>query len=224
MKKLATMAITAVAASAMSASAFTISDITGTWTSVSGGTSVNGVGTNEVRWGTPGPSGIGLQSGLRFDGAAPPDVVVPEGVPFSLGDLSHFNEPLNAGTSANGADLAVDVTFSDPAGVMTPFTFTFSINETPNAPGPPASDDIIGFPDSFPDETFQSGGVTYTLELLGFGPTPDNILPEFSSPEGGTNSTMLWARIVRTPDGGSTLILLGLACGLLRFGSKLRRK
>jgi len=99
-----------------------------------------------------------------------------------------------------------------------PFTFTLGVNETLNEPGP--VDDVINFPNSLASESVEIEGTLYTLELLGFGDTPDALVNSFISPEGTVNATKLWGNIVPVPVPGA--LLLGLiGVGTIRL--KLRR-
>ena len=138
----------------------------------------------QARWG--GDTGSG-QSGLGFTGVSPPSTTFETETPFELGQLRHFNNPVFAPV-VTSIDLNVATVFSDPA-VSPSFTFTFAVNETPNDTGDPVLDqDYIYFPSSFPDETFTIGDTIYTLKLLGFGPDAENLVSQFASPEGTTNS------------------------------------
>jgi hypothetical protein len=206
------------------ANALTLQNVEGEWHNVVGGTNVSfnpavqPANNVEVLWGTgvPNPD---VQSGLGFIGSAPPSFNIDPGDIFQVGELQHFNNVISTGTAADSADLTIGLDFLSGSGS---FTFTFLIDETPNGPGPPASDDIITFPSSIPSETIDLGGTTYTLKLLGFGSAPDDLLPDFISPEGGTNSAMLWAQIA--PPGvpePATLILVGSGLiGLAGLGRK----
>ena len=213
--------------------ALTLSSVSGTWTGTQGGSNVNystatvgyGNGTEyQVRWGDPGPSGE--QSGLGFTGIAPPSISFQIGDPFEIGQLCHFNHQIAGGSEATEAYLKIEISFSDPVGLTAEFNFTFDINETPNTTGDPYQDaDIITFPSSYPSETFSINGVEYTLQLLGFGDSADNLINSFSSPEDGTNVTKLWGKIITPPPTTvpipSTVLLLGSGLvGLVGFSRK----
>ncbi len=164
----------------------------------------------QIRWGTSTGDG---RSGLGFEGVAAG--TIPEGSPFAIGQLVHFNRPI-VGDAASGVDLTVALTFD----TTEYFTFTLGIDETPNSPGFPLSNDHIFFPSSYTSSTFYIGSDPYTLEILGFGPDAGNILDEFESVEGKDNATLLWGEITLVPVPGA--VLLGML-GLGAAGLKLRR-
>ena len=207
-------------------SALTLSNVGGTWSNPVGGEPINylydqdagGYGNNQsdqIWWGTDVGNG---QSGLGFTGASGSTFDV--GVTFELGQLQHFNNPIEFDTHATAVDLTISLEFSDPTGLDDSFLFTFTIDETKNFPTP--QDDYIGFPGSFPCETCDIGGTQYTLELLGFGPNAGSLQDEFLSEEGSTNSTLLWARITTRPIPAPGALLLGaMGTGLIGW---LRRR
>ena len=158
---------------------------------------------DQVRWGTPyhQPN----QSGLGFTGNVGGSIT--ENTAFEIGQLTHFNYEIGAGTNATAVDLKVTLTFSSPAGGGTS-TFNFLINETPGLGVP----DIITFPAGIPSETISLGGNDYVLKLLGFGDTPATLQSDFVSPEtGAPNSTLLWGRISEAAIPAPGAILL---CGI----------
>jgi hypothetical protein len=198
----------------------TLSSVDGIWSNVVGGSGITfpsniaiGYGNgleDQVRWGTGTPT-ASLKSGLGFTGATPPSTTFNIGDTFQVGQMEHFNNQVVSGTAATSADLGVNLIFSNPALNKT-FTFTCSINETPNNASPlsnPANDDFITFPNNYPPQTMNIGGTDYTLHLLGFGLTSNAITNQFRSPEGTTNSTLLWGQLTVVPIPAPGAILLG---------------
>ena len=201
-----------------------LNSVDGDWSSPIGGDNIeyhtdSGYGwgngsQDQIRWG--GDVAVDEKSGLGFTGIAD-GTSVPEGTPFEIGQLVHFNRPIDSGSAATSVDLTVNMKFDN----LESFTFQFDIDETPNVPsGSPASDDYITFPSSYAPQTFDVGGLTYTLELIGFGLDSSTLQDEFQSPEGTDNPTLLWGQINLVPVPGA--VLLGML-GLGAAGLKLRR-
>ncbi|MDY6782045.1 MAG: THxN family PEP-CTERM protein [Cyanobacteriota bacterium] len=207
---------------------FTISGSSGTWSNVVGGADIKlnvPVGDeNQIRWGV----GAGEQSGLAFTGVGVTEFDA--GEIFKIGTLRHLNN--GVGEAATATDLGITLDFLEPGGLSKTFAFTFGINETNNAGplcpvGVPPCADIISFPSVFPSETFEFMGKTFTLELVKFANSVNEPgTNQFISPEGGTNSTMLFGKVtgakvtgVDVPEPGSILGLLflgGLSASSLR--------
>lgn len=197
-----------------SVNALTVSSVDGTWSNVVGGEypllrppvgiAYGNTLEDQVRWGDPaGSTDPGLpvedKSGLGFTGIADNSVVDVDDV-FEVGLLQHYNRVVAIDTAAEEVTLTISLSFTDPPSWTTELSFTLLIDETPNAGGPPSSDDIISFVSNLPDvRTFESGGVVYELRLLGFGPSSDNPITEFVSPEGGISQTKLWGQITMVP-------------------------
>lgn len=174
---------------------YALNSVTGVWTNTSGGSNVNGLNTNEVRWGNS--TGYG-QSGLRFDGSGVQ--TFNQGNNFYLGMLTHMNWPIT--NAANGATLKITLSFSKPGVTPDPeFTFDFDIDETPNSgtcpawhtPGHPKCDDKVTFPSIYGEESFTIGDKLYTLKINGFVNAYPSGTPisEFITEEQKNNSAFL---------------------------------
>jgi hypothetical protein len=210
-------------------------DLTGvdcTWSNTIGGVGVvisgSGTGSCSVRWGTPLTAGG--KSGLGFDEPASLPSGITLGSPFLLGTLTHYNRTIAAGTAASSSDLTLDVSLDLPA--TKSFSWTFTIDETPNIagtcvyPGAPPCSDKITFSANPGSEFFSIGGVDYTLQILGFSTDGGTTTAsEFISNEGADNQAQLYARLsarkpgVPTP-GALSLFAIGLAGLAYRRGKK----
>ncbi|MDB9377527.1 THxN family PEP-CTERM protein, partial [Nodularia sphaerocarpa] len=188
-------AIPAVAAN------LTLNSVTGSWTNpIGGGGTVNGVGTNEIRWGTPALF-ASEQSGFKFDGAAPPSASISTENNFLLGTFTHFNFPVNGGANAVDLDVSLNI------GSIQNFKYTFNIQETSNGlflsscPSFQISntpcDDRITFGSGFTDRTFFIDEEEYTLQLAGFSSTADSLNPISSlvTEERRASTAFLFGRI-----------------------------
>ncbi len=211
---LTSMAAACVAAMPASATVLTINPILATWSNVVGGSNVNfpGNGTNNasVRWGT-GTSG---QSGYNFTSVATPlntDFVVNGGGSlFTLGDFTHFNNPINSGTGASGVQLTITYGVFLGANNLGQYNavFDFLHEETPNGANPclyggpnnqgvninGCADRVTLSLNSGATQFFDIDGVDYSLEITGFvvGGMP---FSEFLTIEGLDNVAQLRGRI-----------------------------
>jgi len=201
-----------------------LNSVDGDWSSPIGGDNIeyhtdSGYGwgngsQDQIRWG--GDVAVDEKSGLGFTGIAD-STPVPEGTPFAIGQLVHFNQSIPSGSAASSVNLTVNLLFDN----LESFTFQFDINETPNSSTvPPAPDDVISFPSSIAPQTFSQDGSLYTLELIGFGDDITSLQDYFQSVEGTNNATLLWGEINLVPVPGA--VLLGML-GLGAAGLKLRR-
>jgi len=210
----------------LSAFAVTFSGIsTGTFQNPAGppGMVTAGVGTNHFTWGVTA-DGNPVNS-LAFAGAS--FVTVSPETTFGLGTLTYHNGAIALGTEASSVDLAVTLTFSDPAGLgPQSFTFPFTMVTTPNGGVDPVADADSVELGLGRQSVFSFGGTSYTLDLS-FGNFHGNSLGDadtFRVLEQGTGTVDLQGtittNIVRTPDTGSTLVLLGAAMAAIRFGRR----
>jgi len=222
---------------AANADPFTMNSSLGVWASIVPPGSATGVGTSQIRWGTPaGGSG---QSGYDYDAAAPPPVALNTEVLFLVGTFVHHNQPVT-GDSITGAtlDITLDMTFGSTSVIET-FAYNFQHVETPNSipcqfgPADGATntvpcDDRVSILNSIPDQTFTVGGTTYTLDLIGFsqdgGATVSN---KFFTTEEQNNYAGLYAEVTSNftptvPEPSSVVLLItvigaGLACTRKRW-------
>ncbi len=233
--KLATAALMAGTASIAVAAAapvtVTVNSVVGEWTSASGAT-VSGLGTNEIRWGTPA-SGSG-QSGYKFDGIAPPaQGPFSAGVVFDLGTFTHFNFPIYA-PSITGATLKVTINATITNGItqnlMLNSFFDFTHFETPNNGNPCAAGGTAPCPDLVTptlnlgaSDSVVIDGKTYVFSTTGF-----DIGSSFLTKEGKQNDAILKGAFtvrptppIKTSEPG----LIGLfGLGLLGLGYASRRR
>ena len=105
--------------------------------------------------------------------------------------------------------------------------FNIDHNETPNAPGPPGSNDIVTILNPVVNTPFSYLGDDYFFNLLGFSQDGGGTISTvFSTLEGGSNTATLYGRIteerVSVPE-PSTLLLMGAGIAGL-IGSRRRSK
>ncbi|MDK8464280.1 THxN family PEP-CTERM protein [Marinobacter sp. SS13-12] len=195
-----------------------VDSVSGVWSDAVGGTNVNYIdGGQEVRWGGGQPT----QSGYRFDGSAPAAFDVDINEEFDLGDFTHFNYQINAGTGVDSVLLSISMAISvDGNPYATPLSFTFLHEETPNS-GNGCCDDIVSFESLVSSETFEVDGALYTLDLRGFSQEGGPTMEELITSEGADNVAQLRGVFTKVPEPG-TLALLGL--GLAGLGLSRRRK
>lgn len=183
---------------------------------------VTGTGTSSFTWGTGDPSSLQF-TGTSFSNST--DTV------FSFGTLTYYNGEITAGTQADSVELNVDLSFTDPAGIVQNFVYNLALINTVNTSDPEASADYVNFPSSIPDNFFNYNGTEYTLEFMGFG-TPGSggftNISGFHVYEMSTASAQLLGRVTVNPTSvpePTTMLLLGTALlGLAGLGMKKFKK
>jgi hypothetical protein len=204
----------------------------GTWSNITGNpTSLTGVGTSQISWGTPA-SGIGKSSYI-FKGvtAKPISLPSPGGISniFDLGTFTHNNFPI-FNNSITGATLNINANIE---GNLQTFSFDFSHLETPNNANPCAAGGVQPCPDlvSFlnngvSSETINIAGEEYNLVLSGFL-SSGVLVDEFLTLEGLANTAILQGKLVSndiiTNPVPEPLTILG-ASSALGFGAFFKRK
>ena len=230
-KILLATAMLAISAGVANADVVTIDTIVDNWqNAVGGGGTVSynnqlNPNADTVSWG--GNLGNGQSSYVWDSNNTAFNVTT--GTNFSLGQFTHNNKPIAAGTSITSVDLAFSVgTFEAPASLSA--TFQFSHDETPNSgtctyPSvTPCADRVTITNAFFNAPIVDNGGTNYFFTLLGFSIDGGNTISnQFVTQEGVANNAQLYAIITTAPvpDGGATLALLG---GALMGLGMLRRK
>lgn len=238
-----------LAASPSLAAVVELQNVSGVWSSVSadpyGGTDqpvgLNGLTTNEIRWGTIFPDGE--QSGYRFDSAVPP---VQEFVPHTevvLGTFTHFNETIKANPLPNSiTEATLDVTFDLMVGgelLTLTQSYVFKHFEThnlrnsgdacPNGENEGTGVNEFGCADRVTVESnplsgfVEAHGKRYTFSIVGF--ERDGVAgPEFWTTETLTNTAFLkgkWEEVTVVPLPAAGWLLLA---GLGGLGLVARRR
>ena len=221
-------------AAPVSAASLTINGVDGVWSTSQ--PVVNGIGTTDLRWGTPARS---RQSGYNFESSATPFVVEDE-QSFVLGTFTHLNFPIT-GVLLEAADLAVEFSIAGVSGVIQS-TFSFDHFETNNqlsrcANGLPngsglnvngCADRVRATLNEAKSEVFDLDGVSYTLDISGFQYN-GALFESFWTQEDRANSAQLIAifsvvdgiPVPEVPLPASGLMLLG---GLGALALRKKRK
>ncbi|NNE87820.1 MAG: VPLPA-CTERM sorting domain-containing protein [Silicimonas sp.] len=221
-------------AAPVSAASLTIDGVDGIWSTSQ--PVVNGIGSTELRWGTPA-RGQPRQSGYDFVASQTP-FEVEDGRSFVLGTFTHLNFPIT-GVLLEAADLAVSFVIAGVEGEIQT-TFSFNHFETYNeatrcadggANGVGANvngcaDNVLATLNEAKSEVFELDGVIYQLDISGFQ-YDGRLFQSFWTQEDRANSAELIAvfnvvdTISEVPLPASGLFLLG---GLGAFAMQRKRR
>ncbi|MCB6179353.1 THxN family PEP-CTERM protein [Rhodobacter sp. Har01] len=205
----------ALAVSPVGAATIDLDDVGISWNGVSAvgsGSAVTGVGTSKIEWGVPFKKG-GKKSGYGFVGLESTGHDVDE--EFQLGTFTHFNNPINAGTSITKATLSLSFDLMvDGVAKSVDTAFDFLHWETSNAAtnGKCANGsgmtgvNVNGCADrvtissvlNMMDE-FQIGNAFYTMQITGFL-LNGVIVSEFWTKEDASNPAVLMAKFTKVRD------------------------
>lgn len=222
----------AMAGAAFAVPQIRITSVDAEWTSTTDGSGivhipVGGGPTAEVRWGSP--SNVSEKSGYKFTGVTPlPTDGYAADTNFALGEFTHFNNPINAGTSITqailtltfGANFSVDggTTWS-PGTTSFAAEYIFKHNETTNDPAGGAlcanglpnrvpggvnsngcADNVLAILNSNQEVAFDDGaGGLYFLSISGFE-VGGTLFDSFWTKEEADNSASLIATFTAKPN------------------------
>ncbi|EGM68164.1 RTX toxin, putative [Shewanella sp. HN-41] len=177
---------------------FSFSGIVANWGDTTGGWYVrkfdgpdNDSGNDQLRWG----STDGSQSGYGFvDNDAALNGTLALNQDIVLGTFTHYNYPIDSGSSITAATMQITFNVTDAYGVVTPVTLTlnFSHNETPNDGSDPR--DIVTVGQT--SVTFNYEGQMYTMQVIGFKDSNGNIVSSIYTDEDAATSYQLVVRMV----------------------------
>ncbi len=186
-----------------------------------------GVDTPVFTWGTP--SGTAANQ-VTFDKLGGTFASTTE-TPFKVGKISYFNGSTESGTSPTSVDLALTLTFLNPALGAITSDYTFKIVSTTNTDDPNASADYLYLPTTFSTTTFLIGTTTYNVKLTGFGDiVGDGFLDSDALAlhvrEGGTASADLFAEVTTQTSAvpePQNLALMMAGLGMMGLVARRRR-
>ena len=183
----------------------------------SSGVTYNGVGSNVFTTGRPHPQSS--SNSLTFNGLS---FSTEAYSPFAVGHLIYFNGVTAVGTSVDTVPIDVMLAFSEPAGLLKTFNFTFDFNFTPNTGGTEANADTLIPVNVYSTTNFIVGSDLYTLKLLGFSNDGGStIVPSFKLYENATTESDLYAEITAPIPAPGAILLGSIGVGLVGW---LRRR
>lgn len=227
----------AVPTTAARAGTVLLNAVEGSWIGTQGGQAVSGLGTDEIRWGTP--VGKGPRSGYGFEGATEVPMEVMAGKAFALGTFTHYNRVIHRGGGISGAQLSVDIAL-DIAGEERTITSVFdfdhleTLNQAAicgnggkngrgvNAAG--CADRVTAMTNLGKSETFIIDGTIYQFTITSF-----EGMTEFWTREQADNSAMLYGMfdqigtVPQVPLPAAVLLLGGALTGLGALAARRRR-
>src|SRR5450755_463784 len=117
----------------------------------------------------PATLNTSTQSAVGFTPSTVTDAA--DGVPFLIGRMIHYNNPVYADDRYFTGRLAAQLGgFTAPNSV----TFDWQLDETPNTGSGNCCDDVITFTKQISDITLTQDGLTYRLVILGFTQVGNN--------------------------------------------------
>ncbi|MFS4438550.1 THxN family PEP-CTERM protein [Paracoccaceae bacterium GXU_MW_L88] len=220
-----------IAATLVSTSAFaatTINSISGTWTGAAPANNLSGLNTDTIQWG----GSNGARSSYSFGAAGTPLTVEIDEV-FDLGQFTHNNQAITAGTSITTATLEVNVV-GDIDGTAFNLTsvFNFDHDETPNSgalancPYPNSQtvcdDNVSATLNVGQSQGIMVGDREYFFTISGFE-YGGGVFDSFLTAEGFNNTAVLKGSlsVAPVPVPASVALLLG---GVGALGAAARRK
>jgi len=156
----------------------------------------NGGTDNRLSWGTPVTDSFANY--VQFDGAS---ISALSGSQFKVGDLTYRN-----GSTTDNFDgdfpLSVSLSLHSPTNLNPTFSFLFNILNTPNTGNPITDADRLRFSTAgLSGESFNVGGVDYTLLLTGFSADGGTtFISEFNAPEGAIARAGLYGKVIPTAE------------------------
>ncbi len=157
------------------------------------------------------PADPSTQSGLGIEGTNNGAVVFDSGVPFVIGELTHYNNSVIASSLLQAVDLDMTINFVDPAHTGV-FSTTVFIDETANLLNTCPYGDTQPCADRISlnrtAQSFSFGGDDYEFEILGLIPgalgscayDETQISTTFISDEDAANTACLFGRLVLDED------------------------